>query len=300
MAEAGYTPVGFLGSEIFGLPVDREILFSNHKDIYKKRVEKRQRKLIVKISFLKPFLKKDERILAITTGYSPLNSLAQYFTGFIFVYLKRSLFVFTNFRILHIPATANYSYKSSIAQVVYAGCQSIVLKGGTLIVQYERKGNKKTEKFKAIAGSERRKIRSLLKKKIPLSATKGQQSVRMHLCPHCTHMLAEGQNKCKKCQLQFKSKLVAELSALLIPGGGYFYIRQYFLGFLDALLEIVLVALIAYLFVVMRNQMPLEPVHLALIPVFLYFKIGAVIHSSHFIKEFIPKDKTVKSRKVTG
>jgi hypothetical protein len=45
--------------------------------------------------------------------------------------------------------------------------------------------------------------------------------------------------------------------------------------------------------------MPLEPVHLALIPVFLYIKIGAVIHSSHFINEFIPKDKNVRPRKVT-
>ena len=299
MAEAAFEPVGILGPQIFGLPVDREALFSNHKDIYKKRVEKRQRKLIVKISFLKPFLKNGEQVLLITTGYSPLNSLAQYLTGFVFVFLKRSLFVFTNYRILHIPATISYRYKNSIAQVGYAGCQSTALKGSTLIVQHVRGGNKETVKFKAIAGSERRKIRSLLKKKIPLSGTNGELSARTHLCPHCTHRLAEGMKKCRKCRLQFKSKLVAELSALFIPGGGYFYIRQYFLGFFEALLEIVLAALIAYLFVGKRIQMPLEPVHLALIPVFLYIKIGAVIHSSHFINEFIPKDKNVRPRKVT-
>ena len=168
MAEAAFKPATFLGPQIFGLPVDSEILFSNHKDIYKKRIEKRQRKLIVKISFLKPFLKDGEQVLSITTGYSPLNSLAQYLTGFAFVYLKRSLLVFTNYRILHIPATADYRYNNSIAQVAYKGCQSIVLKGGTLIVQFERTGNGKIEKFKAIASSERRKIRSLLKKKIPI------------------------------------------------------------------------------------------------------------------------------------
>jgi hypothetical protein len=32
---------------IFGVPVDREKIFANHKGIYQKRVEKRQRKLIV-------------------------------------------------------------------------------------------------------------------------------------------------------------------------------------------------------------------------------------------------------------
>jgi hypothetical protein len=300
MAEAVFEPVGYLSPKIFGLPVDHETLFSNHKGIYKKRAEKRQRKLFVKIAFLKPFLKKGEHVLLVTTGYSPLNSLAQYLTGFVFVYLKRSLFVFTNYRIFHIPATANYKYNNSIAQVAYAGCQSIVLKGGTLIVQYERAGIKKTEKFRAIAGSERRKIRYLLKKKIPLSGIKEKLSARMHLCPRCTYVLANGMKICGKCQLQFKSKLVATYSALLIPGGGYFYIRQYLLGFLDALSEIVLAVLIAYLFVGTPDQMPLEPVHLALILVFLYLKIGAVIHSSHFIQEFIPKDQNVKPRLVKG
>jgi hypothetical protein len=300
MAEAAFDPVGMLGPQIFGLPVDREILFSNHNDVYKKRVEKRQRKLIVKISFLKPFLKKGEQVILVTTGYSPLNSLAQYLTGFVFVYLKRSLFVFTNYRILHVPATANYTYKNSIAQVTYAGCQSIKLKGGTLIVEHVRAGFKQIEKFKAIAGSERKKIRALLKKRIPLASTKGQTTARMHLCPRCTRMLAKGLKKCPKCRLQFKSKLGAVLSALIIPGGGYFYIRQYLLGFLDALLEIVLAVLIVYLFWGMRDQMPPEPWHLALIPVFLYLKFSAALHASHFIEEFIPRDKNVKPRPATG
>ncbi len=299
MAEAAFEPVDFLGPQIFGLPVNREILFSNHNNVYKKRVEKRQRKLIVRTAFLKPFLKKGEQIFVITTGYSPLNFLAQYLTGFVFVYLKRSVFIFTNYRIFHIPATSNYNFKNSIAQVAYAGCQSIDLKGGTLIVKYGPAG-KKTEKFMAIAVPERKKIRSLLKKKIPLSGTKGHLSARIHLCPRCTHLLAEVKKKCQKCQLQFKSKLVAAILAFLIPGGGYFYIRQYLLGFLDALLEIVSLGLIAYLINELRNQMPVEPLHLVLIPVFLYLKIVAVLHSNHFVKEFIPKDKNIQVRKAAG
>jgi len=117
MAEAAFEPASFMGSQIFGIPVDRTILFSNHKNVYKKRIEKRQRKLIVKVSFLKPFLKRGEKILLITSGYSPLASAAQYLTAFLFVYLKRSLFVFTNYRIIHIPTTSNYNYKNSVAQI---------------------------------------------------------------------------------------------------------------------------------------------------------------------------------------
>lgn len=51
---------------VLGLPVDRDFLFSNHKDIYKKGTEKRQTKLFEKISFIKPFLKEGERILLVT------------------------------------------------------------------------------------------------------------------------------------------------------------------------------------------------------------------------------------------
>ena len=192
-----------------------------------------------------------------------------------------------------------YNYQNTIAQLAYKGCESIVLKGGTLVVQYERAGEK-TDIFRGIAVSERKKIRALLNKKISLSGTRGYLSARIHLCPRCTRKLMLAKNKCLKCRLSFKSKLVAAFSAILIPGGGYFYIRQNLLGCLDALLEIVSLGLIVYLLNELRNQMPVEPLHLALIPVFLYLKIGAVVHSTHFVKEFIPKDFTDHKRGIVG
>ena len=103
MLEQIFKPVDIMSSKIFGLPVDRDFLLSNHKDIYKKRIEKRQRKLIARVPFLKHYFRKDEKILLMTTGYSPLASPAQYLTGYVFVYLKRAMYVFTNYRIFHIP-----------------------------------------------------------------------------------------------------------------------------------------------------------------------------------------------------
>ena len=299
MSEAAFEPAGFMGPQIFGLPVNREILFSNHKNVYKKRIEKRQRKLIVKISFLKPFLKKGEQVILITTGYSPLGSLAQLLTGFLFVYLKRSLFVFTNYRIFHVPTTSGYNYKNSIAQVAYAGCQSIVLKGGNLIARFAGAG-KDVVKFKAIAVSDRKKIRALMKKKIPLSGTKSHLAGRTHLCPRCTARLAAGKYKCEKCQLQFKGKAAAVISSIIFPGGGYFYIRQYLLGFLAAVIEIALGAFIFYIIDDLRRHMPVSPFYMALIPLFIFIKTTACVHSSHFINEFIPKNRTIKPRKTSG
>jgi len=293
MAEKAFEPTGLMEPQIFGLPVDRETLFSNHKKIYKKRIENRQRKLIVKLPFLKPFLKRGEKILLVSTGYSPITSLAQYVTGFLFVYLKRSLFVFTNHRIFHVPATPNYQYKDCIAQIYYDGCRSISLKGGTLVVEYAKFGQ--MEKFKAIALSERKKIKALLKAK-PFSGTKTQLGERFHLCPQCAHPLSTGKYVCDSCQLKFKNKIVAYIIAILFPGGGYFYTRHYLIGLLNAIVEIFLLAYIAVTLQDVLNKIEGSMKYLAvMVAIYLAVKIISVIHSTHFIDEFIPRKKPIEA-----
>ena len=295
MSDTAFEPSGIMGQQIFGLPVDRKTLFSNHKKIYKKRIEKRQRKLIVKLPFLKPFLKRGEQILLISTGYSPLASLAQYVTGFVFVYLKRSLFVFTNHRILHVPTTPSYQYKGAVSQILYSGCQSIALKGGTLVVEYGKFG--KVETFKGIPVAERKKIKTLLQK-ASFSGTKGDSAERKHLCPRCTHLLDTGKYTCENCQLKFKNKLLARIIAIIIPGGGYFYTRHYMLGFLDGVLESFLLFYFGYIILSLSRGQNDSQESLFLLVIlgaaFLILKIIAVIHSSHFIDEFIPGNKKLK------
>ncbi|MGD9042458.1 MAG: hypothetical protein PVG06_02035 [Desulfobacterales bacterium] len=293
MAEKAFEPTGLMGPQIFGLPIDRDTLFSNHKSIYKKRIENRQRKLIVKLTFLKPFLKSGEKILQVSTGYSPITSLAQLVTGFLFVYLKRSMFVFTNYRIFHVPTTPGYKFKNSIAQIQYEGCRSITLKGGTLVVEYAQFG--KVEKFKAIGLSERRKIRGLMKSK-PLSGTKTKLGRRFHLCPQCTHPLLTGKYACESCGLKFKNKIIAYIIAILFPGGGYFYTRHYLIGVLNAIVEIFLVAYIVLILkgvLIWGEGLISYPPLLAAI--FVVVKIISVIHSTHFIEEFIPRKKIIEA-----
>ncbi len=293
MAEEAFEPVGMMGPQIFGLPVDRQTLFSNHKEIYKKRVENRQRKLIIKLSFLKPFLKNGEKILLISTGYSPLNSLPQYATGFLFSYLKRSLFVFTNFRIFHVPTTPIYKFKQSISQILYVDCQSIALKGGTLVVQYAKNG--RTERFKAIGLSERRKIKALMKR-MPLSGTQSRLGRRSHLCPQCAHLLEPGKYTCDACRLKFKSKIAAYIFALLFPGGGYLYTRHFFIGMINAIVEIFL---LGYFYLILQDVITKtenRTIYLAALgAIFVVVKIISVIHSSHFVEEFIPRKKNIQT-----
>ena len=150
-----------LNSFVFSLPVDRDVIFTDHKGNYKKKIEKQQRNLIVKIPFIKTFLKPGENILCITTGYSQVNNLDQILTAWIFIYLKRSLFVFTNKRIFHVPTTVRYGYRNSIAQILYSENQSVTLKGCTLIVQCGVCGDQ--DKYIGIRGKDKKKIRTILK-----------------------------------------------------------------------------------------------------------------------------------------
>ena len=275
--------------DVFGLPVNTDVMFTNHKDIYKQSIEKRQRKLLQKISFIKPFLHENETILCVTTGCSPASIIEQFLTGWIIYYLKRSLFIFTNERIFHIPTKHDFSYRKSIAQILYADCQSIAVKGRNLAAEYK---NGKNEKFFYLA--ENKKIKTLLQQ-MPLVGQTSPTLERTHLCPRCTNTLIKDQYICPNCSLDFKNKEQTKRISLIYPGGGYFYTGHPLLGVADALTEIYLTMLVLFGLIAAISG--------ASGGIFTFVFIGAILalekamtvyHSNHFIKEYIPKDRSIQ------
>ena len=279
---------------MFGVPVDREVLLTNHKNVQKKRTAKRQRKLVEKIKFIKPFIKDDEQVLLVTKGYSPASTFEKYIIGWFFIYMKRSLFVFTNQRIFHIPTTPIYSYRNSIAQILYSGCKSIAIKKRSLIVEYAKHAGQ--DKFFWIAGKEIKKIRELLKT-ITQVPKKSETSERTHLCPGCTNALSKDKYICENCGLKFKTKIATSIFSILFPGGGYLYTRRYFLGIIVALVEIMLLAFIGQSLVNIQNEVG-GSIYLLLISalVLLVEKTAMIVHTTDFIKEFIPKRRNVRPK----
>jgi hypothetical protein len=274
------------------LAIDRDTIFSNHKSLYKKGVEKRQTKLLKKIPFLKKFLQKDEEIGLVTMGCSPTSLLEQLFTGWIFVYLKRAMFVFTNKRIFHVPTTANYGYRNSIAQILYTDCSSIKMRGRMLVVQYK---NGKKEKFLYMAGRERKKIKALLST-LSFEGAPSKTQQRTHLCPRCTRELEEMKYTCSNCRLEFKSKEEAKRISLIYPGGGYFYTGHPFLGISDAITEAILLFLVFAGLTSMIQGAKGGTAALVIFGIALAIeKTITVYHSNHFIKEYITKEKEIKS-----
>jgi hypothetical protein len=273
-----------------GLPLDRDGMFANHKGVYKKRIEKRQKKVLKRVPVIKNFLKEDEQILLATTGCSPTSMFEQVLTGWIFIYLKRSLLLFTNQRIFHIPTKVNYSYRNSIAQILYSDCSSIKMKGRRLLVEYK---NGKKEKFLNISSWEKKKIKALLPT-ISLEGSPSKTLKRVHLCPRCTSELDEGNYLCANCNLEFKDKSEARKISLIFPGGGYFYNRHPFLGISDGIVEtILLISVVASLITVLSGQGGIGAFFF--LAIFLATeKIITVYHSNHFVKEYIPKEKEIR------
>ncbi|GMQ91625.1 MAG: hypothetical protein BMS9Abin11_0934 [Gammaproteobacteria bacterium] len=278
-------------SIIEGLPVDRNMMFADFKGRPRPRVEKRQRRLLKKIGFIAPFLDEDERILLVTQGCSNTTLLEQLTAGMIVFFLKRALFVVTNKRLFHIPATMDYSYRYSIAQIRFPDCESLNLRGGTLVARY-RNGLK--DKFLYISRSERKKLKAILSRS-PFRGLVSQIMGKQHLCPRCTKGLQIDNFVCPHCGQEFKDRHTGYKYSMLIPGGGYFYTRHPVLGISDAIVEAVLI-----IFVLIFGVSTLlgEEGTFAL---FLFFgviliaeKAVTVFHANHFINEYMPKELPVQ------
>ncbi len=286
-----------VGEEVLGLPIDPAVMFSDYKGEYKQRIEKAQKKLLEKIRFIKPFLKEDEKILLVTTGCSKMGLLELFTLGWITAYLKQSLFVLTNKRIFHVPTKYGYSYRNSIAQILYNDCQSIKQSGSKLVPTYK---NGEKEKFLYIRRADRKRIRALLEK-VSFDAPPSKAARKIHLCPRCTGGLEHENYVCPSCKLEFKNKAKGRLISLLAPGGGYFYTGHPFLGLSDAIVETILIVLaVVALIEVVQGQQAAAPTLVLVLIILAFEKLLSVYHANKFIEEYIPVERNIKPIDKTG
>ncbi len=281
---------------IFGVPVDREIIFTDFKGRYKGKIEKRQRKLIVKSTFIKFFLHHDESIKCLTTGYSPISALEQLYTGLAFLFFKRAIFVFTNKRIFHIPTRFNRSTMDSVSQVWYEDCAHLSLKGRTLLVKYK---DGSEEQFPYIGRKDRKKLKTLLAaiKLKPKAA--GNLNARVHLCPSCTNVLDPKSDLCPTCKLKFKAGFQAKLRSLLLPGGGYFYTRHPVMGTILGIAEIGVITKLILDAIALNQGFHVDlGLMAALIFGLIAEKLISAYHTDQLTRDFIPEPKDFAVRKI--
>lgn len=279
---------------VFSVPVDCDTLFSNHKNSYKKKIEKKQRKLLVKIPIIRPFLKNDETVLFICKGHSSISLFDQVFMGWLLLFFKRSLFVFTNKRMFLIPTSIDYSYRGSIARTDFSRCKSLFLKYNSLYAECMSCHQK--DRYTGFKSSDRKKIKAILET-LTFNDASDRSPHQAHLCPQCTAPLEPNHYTCNKCGLEFKNETMARVFSLLLPGGGYFYTRKRFLGIVNGFIELLLLGGMGFgVYSLVEGDKKGWVYLLACMVPFFIKKIIAMSLSTGFINEFIPKIKSVKPR----
>ncbi len=273
---------------IFGLPVDTRILFSNHKGVYKPSIEKSKTKLLRKLGFLANFLEADEKIIFVTIGCSPYTTLELMTMGALWVnLLKRSLFVFTNKRLFHIPTTWQLDYRGSISQILYQDCRRLYVKYPRLVAEYQ---NGRTDKFSGIPARDRDVIKHF-QFATSESDRRSENPQRNHLCPNCTQVLPSRTAACPSCGLEFKTRAKALTRSVLLPGGGYFYTGHPFIGAGDALGEAYLVILtLVVLFAGLVGDAEAMSTFPIVLVILVLEKLLTIYHSNGFLDEFIPEN----------
>jgi hypothetical protein len=287
--------VRFKAEEVYGLPVDCAVTFSNHKCIYKPTIERKQRKFLRKLVFLTPFLLPGEVILHATCGCQPASFVEQVLTGFILGSIKRILLVITNKRILHIPTTLRLTYRGSISKIMFADCRKIRIGFSGLTVNYKSGRN---ERFRCIDRASRKKIKTILKT-VSFEGKTSTTLERTHICPRCTKPLIKGCYICPSCGLKFKTHAWATILSIIFPGGGYFYIRRPLLGIMAAASELLFVFLLTVSSIVFIENYAEDPKYLAQAVALcaiaiVYQKLTTSLFSCKCIDEFIPKKRRVE------
>ncbi|MGD9212531.1 MAG: hypothetical protein PVI90_17240 [Desulfobacteraceae bacterium] len=281
---------------VYGLPVDRNIIFSNHKQVYRKKIEKRQRKLLAKISFLKFFLHHDETILMLTTGYSQIKFWEQLLTFPTFLFFKKAIFVFTTKRLFLIPASFKYDYRQTQLQIPYADCHSMAIKGRALVMDC-KDGERKV--FHYIGSLELKKLRHLIRHLPIMEGIKPEIAIR-HLCPSCSNILPFDNKQCSKCNLKFKDQYHAIFKAVLLPGGGFFYSRHPVYGTMMGIIEILMIGAIAFASLALSkdfshtNLVLLLLIAMALVSI----KVINAYHAGILVEHPIPEQKEFDRRKI--
>ncbi len=278
--------VKLVRDKVFGLPVNRNTLLNNTNGTYRKKIEERQRALIVKISFIKTFLNTGEVIQFLTTACSPINLWGQILSGGLFIFFNRSLLVFTNQRVFHVPTTRKYGYRNCVAQIRYDDIEKIEAKGHCLAITYK---NSTQETFLCLARKERKKIKRFIDTIVTRAKTKSKKD-RTYLCPQCTHPVTPKTHRCATCGLAFKSARESGRRAILLPGGGYFYTHHPVLGTGAAVLESSLLFVLGGLAFATLNGIAVNPVLLVIAgAVLMSLKILSIFHAKRFTLDLIPQ-----------
>ena len=222
-----------------GLSLRPDVLYTNAQGEEKSGLRKSADKLLRKLNEpLRRLLEPGEAVLYVCRAQAPLSSLEQFVGGFYVYYQTMVVLVFTSRRMLHLLVSSNGAWRRGLRDVRWGDAAEAHVKGllsQSLHLEYRDLGK---EAYTRLARRDAAKLRVLLPPL--LEASRGELSPMQGMvahCPDCFAILKPRVYLCPHCSLVFKNEKTLLRRTLLIPGGGYFYTRQWALGILSAVYE---------------------------------------------------------------
>jgi hypothetical protein len=168
----------------------------------------------------------EERVEFVTKGV--LNSFAeQYFLGLWSIMISRTLFLFTNYRVLLIHCDRRGRAKSMMWQIPYHRVRKYGAGGVTGSVGFKLDDGK-NYKFAGVPRADRKRLKSYVRAQI--DRVRAEQfefpshSARDPLCPACATPQPRAARDCAACGEAFVNPIKPALMSCVIPGLGDFYL----------------------------------------------------------------------------
>jgi hypothetical protein len=276
-----------------GVPTRADSAYTDGKGKEDKGIRKRTEKALESIQeILRKVLEPNEAVFYCARAQAKPSAFEQLFLGWAGTYTGFGLFVLTNRRLLCLRVRRNGGWEKSLRTARWGDLEQAKVTGifgVNLKIRY-RSGSSET--YWRIRGDDGKKIKQLIA--LFQGAGSGDASPTQEMtsiCPNCLKPLATGVYECSQCHLRFKDEENLIRRALLIPGGGYFYVGQTGLGALGLIGEIVWIFLILIFIAdaAIGEDRMASAMTAAVFAVILFFhKFLAIRHCRRFVREYIP------------
>lgn len=248
----------------WGIPLREDIAFSDSHGVEQRGLGERTRRALEKIQEpLRKILEPDEAVLYLAPAQIMPGWPERLLLGVQSHFLASVALILTNRRLLELSLKRNGEWNRNLRSVRWGDVKEGHVTGrlyGKLHLEF-RQGAKET--YWRIRRDAAKEIQVLVDVLLPASAGETSEAMAMaSFCPECFAALTPGVYECRHCRLKFKDERTALLHALVIPGGGYFYVGLNLWGILHAFLDVgVFLTAILWVLAAMGNvhpQVPLE------------------------------------------
>ncbi len=223
-----------------GVPVREDVLLTDARGVERHGDNQRIRRAIEKLQQpLGRILEPGEVVLYFARAQLMPGKPERYLLGVQSHYLGQGALIFTNRRLYYLSLKRNGQWDRNLRHARWGDVKAAQVSGvlyGKIQIEYLQ-GSKET--YWRVRNDAAQKIRLLLD--VLRAASGGETSPAMGMasfCPQCLGALTPGIYNCPHCGLKFKDEGSALRHALLVPGGGYFYVGLNLWGIMHAFIDV--------------------------------------------------------------